>query len=47
MAFTGMVFLQIYHVLLLAERAFTKKSRKLGRAFLEHHCERTLKLCDW
>ena len=30
MAFTGMLFLQIYQVLLVVERAFTKNSRKTG-----------------
>ena len=39
MAFTGMLCLQIYNGLLLKEH--------LPRDCLEHHCERSLKLCDW
>ena len=29
------------------ERAFTRTSEKLERDRLEHHCERSLKLCVW
>ena len=32
---------------LIVERAFTRTSEKLERDRLEHHCERSLKLCVW
>ena len=31
----------------VVERAFTRNSRKLERDCLEHHCKKSLKLCDW
>ena len=46
MAFTGMLCLQIYYGLLLKEH-LPRTQEKLERACLEHHCERSLKLCDW
>ena len=49
MVFTGMLCLQIYCGWLLKE--FKKIYQKLKKSFkrdcLEHHCERSLKLCDW
>ena len=36
------------HLLSLAvKRAFTRTQEKLERDCLKHHCERSLKLCDW
>ena len=36
------------HLLSLAvKRAFTRTQEKLERDYLKHHCERSLKLCDW
>ena len=46
MGFTGMLCLQIFHGLLLKER-LPKTQEKLARDCLEHHCEKSLKLCDW
>ena len=46
MAFTGMLCLQIYYGLLLKED-LPRTQEKLERDCLEHHCERSLKLCDW
>ena len=43
MAFTGMLCLQI----LLLKEYLPRTQDKLERACLEHHCERSLKLCDW
>ena len=43
MAFTGMLCLQI----LLLKEYLLRTQDKLERACLEHHCERSLKLCDW
>ena len=46
MDFTGMLCLQIYYGLLLKEY-LPRTQEKLERACLEHHCERSEKLCDW
>ena len=43
MAFTGMLCLQI----LLLKEYLPRTQNKLEHACLEHHCERSLKLCDW
>ena len=40
------VLLQIYYSLLLKEH-LPRTQEKLGRDCLQHHCERSLKLCDW
>ena len=44
--FTGILYLQIYHSLLLKEH-LPRTQEKLERYCLEHHCERSLKLRDW
>ena len=46
MAFTGMLCLHIYYRLLLKEH-LPRTQEKLERDCLKHHCERSLKLCDW
>ena len=46
MAFTGMLCLQIYYGLLLKEH-LPRTQERLEFDCLEHHCERSLKLCDW
>ena len=46
MAFTSMLCLQIYCGLLLKEQ-LPRTQEKLERDCLEHHCERSLNLCDW
>ena len=46
MAFTGMPSLQIYYGLLLKEH-LPRTQKKLERDCSEHHCERSLRLCDW
>ena len=46
MAFTGMLCLQIYCGLLLKEN-LSRAQEKLQLDCLEHHCERSLRLCDW
>ena len=46
MAITGMLCLQICDGLLLKEH-FPRTRQKLERDCLEHHCERSLKLCNW
>ena len=46
MAFAGMLCLQIYYGLLLKEH-LRRTQEKLERDCLEHHCERSLKFCDW
>ena len=46
MAFMSMLCLQIYYGLLLKEH-LPRTQEKLERVCLEHHCERSLKLCDW
>ena len=46
MAFTGMLCLQIYYGLLLKEH-LPRTKKKLERDCSEHHCERSLRLCDW
>ena len=46
MAFTGMLCLQIYYGLLLKEH-LPRTQKRLEHDCLEHHCERSLKLCDW
>ena len=46
MAFTSMLSLQIYYGLLLKEH-LPITQEKLEREWLEHHCERSLELCDW
>ena len=46
MASTGLLCLQIYYGLLLKEHLL-RTQEKLERDCLEHHCERSLKLCDW
>ena len=46
MGFTGMLCLQIFHGLSLKEH-LPKTQEKLARDCLEHHCEKSLKLCDW
>ena len=44
--YTDMLCLQIYHDFLL-KKHLPRTQEKLERACLEHHCERSLKLCDW
>ena len=46
MGFTGVLCLQIYYDLLLKEH-LPRTQQKLERDCLEHHCERSLKACDW
>ena len=46
MAFTGMLCLQIYFGLLLKEY-LPRTQEMLEHDCLEHHCERSLKLCGW
>ena len=46
MDFTGMLSFPIYYDLLLKEH-LPRTQGKLERDNLEHHCERSLKLCDW
>ena len=46
MAFTGVLCLQIYYDLLLKEY-LPRTQEKLERDCLQHHCEKSLKLCDW
>ena len=46
MAFTGALCLQIYCGLLLKEH-LPRIQEKLQRGCLDHHCEISLKLCDW
>ena len=46
MDFTGMLCLQIYYGLLLKEH-LPRTQKRLEHDCLEHHCERSLKLCDW
>ena len=46
MDFTGVLCLQIYYYLLLKEH-LPRTQQKLERDCLEHHCERSLKACDW
>ena len=41
-----MLCLQFYYGLLLKEH-FSRTQEKLEHDCLEHHCERSLKLCDW
>ena len=44
--FYRIALLQIYYSLLLKEH-LPRTQEKLGRDCLRHHCERSLKLCDW
>ena len=46
MAFTDMLFLQIYNGSLLKED-LPRTQENLERDCLEHHFERSLKHCDW
>ena len=46
MAFTGVLCLPIYYGFLLKEH-FPRTQEKLERGRLEHHCERSVKFCDW
>ena len=46
MVFAVMSCLQIYYGLLLKQH-LQRTQEKLERNCLEHHCERSLNLCDW
>ena len=46
MVFAVMSCLQIYYGLLLKQH-LQRTQEKLERDCLEHHCERSLKFCDW
>ena len=46
MAFTGMLYLQIYYDLLFQEH-LPRTQERLDNDCLKHHCERSLKLYDW
>ena len=46
MAFTSMLFMQIYYGLFLKEH-LPRIQKKLEHTCLEHHCERSFKLYDW
>ena len=46
MVFAVMSCLQIYYGLLLKQH-LQRAQEKLERDCLEHHCERSLKFCDW
>ena len=46
MAFVNMLCLQIYYGLFLEEH-LPRTQEKLERGCLEHHCERSVKFCDW
>ena len=46
MAFTGSICLKIYYGLLLKKR-LPRTQEKPESDCLQHHCEKSLKLCHW
>ena len=47
MVFTGLLCLLIYYGLLFKKEHLPRTQEKLERDFLEHHCEKSLKICNW